>query len=150
MSQNPNLWAHQVGGPGMEHNTTAQAVQQAVVAHQPTGLAGAAATAVASNIDAVKLAARLKAGEAALATVKNLAIKVVPASYAQHLENPFVQAALANAIAAAITQLRPGNAKAEQVSQLLIDAAWVKVGGMIDVEGLFDDLFDKIDIGGLF
>lgn len=139
--QFPDLAAFQVEGATMPFNATAQAVQTA----KPTGLAAVASTATTQNIEAAKLAASIKAGEAVLAAVKAMLVKALPANYAGYLENEFVMAGVANAVAALIRQVRPGNERAEQLANLLIQAAWFKIGNKIDVDAIFEELFSKLD-----
>lgn len=153
MEQNvPNLFACQTAGPGFDQNVVAQQVAVATLAAQrvaaETPVTGVNAV-VADNFDAAKAVARLKAGEAALVAIKELVKKAVPSAYANLLDNEFVLAAMANAVAVALKQLKPGNAKVEAFANLLVEAAWVKIANKIDVEAILASITDKVDLSAL-
>lgn len=137
----PDLAACQVAGASMAYNNVAKTVQQS----RPTGLAGVAGEVTAQNIDSAKWAAQIKAGEAALAAIKNIMKSALPESYHGHLDNEFVLAAVANAAAVLIRQVRPGNERAEQLADILVRASWIKIGNKVDVDAIFEELFSKLD-----
>ena len=103
----------------------------------------------AANVDAAKTGARIVAGTIINKRVAALIKPQLPMMVKGYADTALGEAVIANAVAAAIVHVAPGNEKAVLASQAMVEAAMVQFMASFNLEDKIDDLLKGVDIEAL-
>ena len=104
---------------------------------------------VSANKDAAKTGARIIAGTIINKRVVALIKPQMPMMARGYADSALGEAVIANAVAAAIVHVAPGNEKAVLASQAMVEAAMVQFMGSFNLEDKIEDLLKGVDIEAL-
>jgi hypothetical protein len=107
-----------------------------------------ASVAVSQNKEAAKLAAKVTTGDVIIGQITKRIVPMLPTSarliIGDKTDSPLVQVVVANLISTALTQYKPGDARAAYVADAVMSSAAVNVAKSFDINGLIDDLLSGI------
>lgn len=106
-------------------------------------------TAYNQNKEAAFLAAKVTTGDVIVKQLSQRVAPKLPMMVRGYADSELGHVVMANLISTALTQYKPGNAKAQYVSEAVMASAAVNLAKSFDINGLIDEILGSITLPDL-